>query len=256
MEIIGEDLHLMNQSFIKVMEERNQDGLLEMATRQVNNGATALDVNLGSSTKFGRLTPWLVDTIQEKLNIPLFLSSHVLRQQRGLEIHQGTATINAVTANLATLGKAMATAKYFSANLVVLLVSDTLVPVDVNGRLQLAGQVIETAQQVGFALANLYLDPVISCRPDPATWSLSGGIPDIDMLLESIRLLGELNAPRLKTMVSLSSGSVGLARGSRSAFHCRLLPLLAEAGLDAVIMNCRDKELTEVARGLNTPLAA
>ena len=251
MEIIGEDLHPMNQAFIKTIEDLDETRLIKMATSQVEEGATALDINLGGSEKSGRLTPWLVETIQDEVNVPLLLSSHVLQQQRALEIHQGRATINAVTASSALLGKAMETAKYFSANLVVLLVSDQLVPTNVNDRLHLASQVIDTATRIGFPLNQLYVDPVISCRPDPASWSISAGLPDIDMLLESIHLLGELASPALKTIISLSNSSICLCKGERSAFHCRLLPLLADVGLDSVILNCHDKDLMAVA---NNPL--
>jgi len=256
MEIIGEDLHIMNQPFLEAMEKRDKQALIHLARRQVDAGATAIDINLGRNRRLGQLTPWLVETIQQAVDVPLFLSNHVVSQQRGLEVHRGVATINAVTAEHDDLVKAMKTAKYLQTNLVVLLVSSRLTPIDVNGRLQLAMQVLECADQVGLSQRQLYLDPVISCRPDTTTWHLSGGLPDIDVLVESIHLLGELAAPRLKTIVALSNTSVCLANGARSRLHCRLLPLLLEAGLDAVIMNCRDEKLMAVARNCKLPLAA
>ncbi|MCI5212760.1 MAG: hypothetical protein D3910_29105, partial [Candidatus Electrothrix sp. ATG2] len=94
---------------------------------------------------------------------------------------------------------------------------------------------------------------MIACRTDPTTWTLSAGLPDIETLVNSIRLLGELAEPRISTLTGLSNASICLAKGQRSAFHCRLLPLLAEAGLDAVIMNCRDRELMEVAKKQHFP---
>jgi cobalamin-dependent methionine synthase I len=56
-------------------------------------------------------------------------------------------------------------------------------------------------------------------------------------------------------MTGLSNASVCLAKEQRSAFHCRLLPLLAQAGLDAVIMNCRDRKLMEVTKKQHFPQA-
>ncbi len=255
MEIIGEDLHIMNKTFLQAMERLDEEALVQLARRQVDAGATALDVNLGQNRELGRLTPWLVETIQQVMDVPLLLSNHVLNQQHALEIHRGTATINAVTANPAELSKAMETAKYFHANLVVLLVSSELTPTDVNGRLQLAMQALDTADQVGLPRTQLYIDPVISCHPDPAIWRLSTGLPDIDVLVDSIRMIGELSDHRLKTIAAISNSSVCLATEERSNFHCRLLPLLAEAGLDAVIMNCRDKKLMAVVKNLRTALA-
>lgn len=256
MEIIGENMHIMNPQFLKALEEVDEDLLVHLARRQVEAGATALDINLGQNRKFGRLTPWLVETIQDRLKVPLFLSSHVLSQQRALEIHRSSATINAVTANHTELCRAMEITKFFQASLVVLLVSSELTPMDVNGRLQLAMQVLETAEKAGLSPGQLYLDPVICCRPDPASWNLSAGLPDIDVVLESIRLVKELSSRPPKTIVAISNSSVCLPRSKRSAFHCRLLPLLAEAGLDAVIMNCLDTNLMAVSREPRVPLAS
>ncbi|WP_456386961.1 dihydropteroate synthase [Desulfolithobacter sp.] len=255
MQIIGESMHIMNHRFLKALEDLDEEILVHLARSQVDAGATALDINLGQNRTLGRLTLWLVETIQQGADVPLFLSSHVLNQQRALEIHKGTATINAVTANPQELSRAMETAKFFKANLVVLLVSADLTPMDVNGRLQLAMQVMDTADRVGLPHEQLYIDPVIACRPDPATWRLSGGLPDIDVVLDTIRLIGEMSNHHLKTIIAISNASVCLAAGERSALHCRLLPLFAKAGLDAVIMNCRDKNLMAVAKNLRPAMA-
>ncbi len=248
MRIISEAMHVMNQAFIQALEAQDKRKVAAIAQQQVDAGAEALDVNLGQVRKFGRLTSWLVQTIQEATEVPLFLSNHVLSQQRALEVHKGRATINAVTADPDDLLQAMKVAKEFQADLVVLLVSSQLTPYDVNGRLRLADQVLDTATKAKLPFEQLYLDPVITCRPDPTTWALSAGLPDIDTLVSSISMLGELAAPRVKTITALSNASVCLPKGKRSAFHCRLLPLLAEAGLDAVIMNCHDKALMDVTK--------
>ena len=255
MKIIGEAMHILNQSFVQALEDRDTDAVARMARDQVKAGAEALDVNLGQVRHFGILTPWLVETVQEAADVPLFLSSHVLKQQRALEVHKGRAVINAVTADPDDLRRAMETAGPFEADLVVLLVSSQLTPSDVDGRLFLGIQVMDIAAEVGFPPDRLYLDPVIACRTDPTTWTLSAGLPDIDTLVTSIQLLGELAEPGLRTLTGLSNASVCLPQGKRSAFHCRLLPLLAEAGLDAVIMNCCDKALMARAKELDAPEA-
>ncbi|WP_457574829.1 dihydropteroate synthase [Desulfolithobacter sp.] len=255
MEIIGESMHVMNPRFLKALEDLDEESLIQLARCQVEAGATALDINLGQNRKLGRRTPWLVETIQREVEVPLFLSSHVLDQQRALEIHHGRPTINAVTASREQLARAMDVTKYFQASLVVLLVSDELTPMDVDGRLILAMQVMETAEKIGLEPEQLYLDPVIGCRPDPASWNLSAGLPDIDVILETLGLIRELSTTPPKTLVAISNSSLCLARNERSAFHCRLLPLLADAGLDAVIMNCLDTRLMAVAENPNLILA-
>ncbi len=246
--LVGEGLHIMNPRLVRALRERDEQEILAMARRQVEAGADALDLNLGQSRELCRLAPWLVELVQRELATGFFLSSHVLRMEQALALHRGRATINAVTAGRAGLADAMETAMAHDAGLVVLLVSPELTPANVDERLQLAARVLETADRVGMPFSRLYLDPVISCRPDPLTWHLAGGLPDMETILESIRLIGELSDQRVQTIVALSNASACLPAGRRSELHCRLLPMLVEVGLDAVILNCLDSRLMAVAR--------
>ncbi|MCI5142873.1 MAG: hypothetical protein D3909_14325, partial [Candidatus Electrothrix sp. ATG1] len=122
MKIIGEEMHILNQEFVQALESLDEKTVTRMAREQVEAGAEALDVNLGQVRQFGKLTPWLVETVQEAADVPLLLSSHVLNQQQALEVHKGRATINAVTADPDDLCRAMEIAGRFQADLVVLLV--------------------------------------------------------------------------------------------------------------------------------------
>lgn len=248
--LIGEGLHVLKPSIVRAIEQRNHNLLVQFAQKQVNAGALALNVNLGPGRAMGRLTPWVLDTIRQAVDVPLFLSSGILTLPHLLEKHSGWITINAVTAAPEQLPWAMKTAQQHGADLVVLLVKPGLVPSGVDGRLQLAMEVLDEAEKTGLPLEQLYLDPVISCRPDPAAWEISHGMPEIGPVLEAITLIKELRHDAVKTIVGIGNSSQGLESGSRSALHCRLLPLLAEAGLDAVIMNCLDHNLMNVARAV------
>ncbi len=253
---VGDAIHVMNPVVQRALERLDERPLAELARLQVEAGARALDVNLGQTRQFGRLTPWVVQTIQATVEVPLFLSSHVLAQQRALEIHRGRPTINAVTADSASLGSAMRTAKRFDAQLVVLLVAPDCLAVDADSRLRLASRVLDTAASEGFSPERLYLDPVLSCRPDPVAARLGRGMPDLEPVLDTLRALAGLPAPRPRLLASLTGASTGLPPGQRSAMQQRLLPLLVDAGLDAVLLNCRDAALMAVARDLAHPGAA
>ncbi len=247
MEIIGESMHLLNPPFLGAVSSRNSGAIVKMARLQTDAGATALDINIGQSKKLAASTQWLIEIIQKQVDLPLFLSSHILHMVDALQTHKGTPVINAVTANQNDLSFAMEVAKSNKAGLVVLLVSPELTPADVNGRLQLAQQVMDTALKVGLELSRLYLDPVIACRHDPASWEIGGGMPDTDIICESLSMLKEMS-PDWKTILALSNASVCLPPGKRSAMHGRLLPLFSSAGLDAVILNALDMNLMDIAR--------
>ncbi len=246
--IIGQDIHIMNPDLIQTLEQQDSRRLELIAEKQVAAGAHALDLNLGPAKKnCGRIN-WSVQVIQNTVNVPLFISSRVLDQPEILNMHKGTAAINSVTADPATLADTMKLAKEYDAELVVLLVRPGLTPFTVDERLHLAADVLETASRVGFPFTQLYLDPLFHLRPDPMTWQLSRGLPDIGSVLQTIERLPPLAGENVRSLVALSSASQLLPSAERPGLHHRLLPMLAAAGLDAVILNCHDKKLMDIAR--------
>jgi cobalamin-dependent methionine synthase I len=186
--------------------------------------------------------------IQQAVPMPLFASAQILSQPEAIKSHQGTLTVNSITADPATLADSLQQALQYEADVVVLLVRPGLVPVTAEDRLQIALDVLETAVQVGFSLSRLYLDPLFQPKPAPVTWQLSRGIPDIDPVLETLTLLPHLSSEKVRTLVALSEASRYLNADRRTGLQHRLLPMLLDAGLDAVILNCRDSRLMEIAR--------
>lgn len=241
-------MHIMNPVFIQAVEQQDSTQLATMAEQQVTAGANALDLNLGSAKKCCDQVSWAVEAIQRRVDVPLFISSNILSRPEILDHHRGVATINSLTADPASLATGMETAKEHQARLVVLLVRPGLTPFTVNDRLRIAMEVLETADRVGFPFADLYLDPLFHLHPDPMTWQLSGGLPDIESVLETIEMLPQLAGEKVRTIVALSSASQFLPQSKRPGLHHRLLPMLTAAGLDAVILNCHDHKLMEIGR--------
>ncbi len=249
---IGEDIHILNPQVLQILESQDQQGLLNIAKAQTDAGAHSIDINLGQGKLFSRHMKWTIQTIQNHLHLPLFFSAPTNALPDILSIHKGEATINAVSANSATLGKTMEIAKKYDANLVILLVKSGFMTASVNDRVYIASEVLETARKTAFSLEKIYLDPILSTRPDPVTWRMSRGVPDIDAAVETIQYIKELSQGKCKTILSLSNGSLGLKDENRSALHCQMLSLFGDTGLDAAIMNCRDKDLMKINRTLNT----
>jgi len=250
MKIIGESMHLINPLFLEALENKDEEAIVNMAQKQAAAGASGIDLNLGSSERLGALTEWLLTILLKETDLELFVSSHILKQMDLVERYGESITINAVTANLDELRLTMDALKDLSVGLTVLLVNREQTPADVDGRLNLAVQVLETAEKTGFPLSRIYLDPIISCRPDPTAMLLGGGIPDMKTVCESIHLIKALNT-EVKSIAGISNTSVCLEPGKRSALHRRLLPLLAEAGLDLLICNCHDRQLVKLAKEIS-----
>ena len=246
--LIGDSIHIFNQQVHKALITQDGTALGNLVQRQLAAGVQALAVNLGPGKAMGRLTPWVVNTIREITDTQLFFSANILAQKQILQAHGQYITINAVTANRDDLDRALDIAQEYGSSLVVLLVQAGKMTAGIEDRLQLASEVLDQAMLKNFPLSRLYLDPVLSSRPDPVAWHVSRGLPDVGSVVETIALIKQLDG-RVKTIVALANGSEGMAREKRSGFHGQILALFTEAGIDAVLLNCLDSKMMRNSEG-------
>lgn len=240
MLLVGQDMQILNPVFHQALRERNSRAVAAMAIRQAEAGAEALDLNLGPLGKNSDLLAWVMETALAAARLPLFVASHVVAQPELLRQHGEKLTINAVTADPATLTAVMVQARDCGAGLTVLLTRPGLSVCSADDRLLLAAEVVETAARVAFPVSRLYLDPLF--RPGGL------GMPDLESVLDLVVNLPLLSREKIQSIVAVSSASAFLPAAQRSAYHQRLLPLLAEAGVNAVILNCNDRRLMDIAR--------
>ncbi|MGR0480481.1 MAG: dihydropteroate synthase [Candidatus Electronema sp. V4] len=240
--VIGQDMHILNPLFFQAIEEKDSRALAAMAKRQVEAGADALDLNLGPAKKNSELLARAMATVLDAAGLPLFVPSQIAAQPDLLQQHRGKITINSVTADPATLAANMEKAGKHEAGLVVLLTKPGMTTCAADDRLLLAAEVLETAERVGFPSDKLWLDPLF--RPN------SQGMPDVEPVLETLAALPLLGQKTVRSLAGLSSAAAFLPPTKRSAYQCRLLLLLAEAGLDAIILNCNDRRLMETVRSI------
>jgi 5-methyltetrahydrofolate--homocysteine methyltransferase len=231
------------------MVERNKEALLALARRHLACGADGLAVNLGPGRAMAELTPWVTETLREELATPLFLSASGLAFPELLRRHGRHLTINAVTADPAALPGALTAAKEGGTGLVVLLVRPGLTPAGSADRLAVAAEVVDQALRIGFPLQHLYLDPLLTLRPDPMAWRISRGLPDIGPVAETILQLRQLD-DNLRTIVALGNCARGADKSGRAGTQARVLAVLVEAGLDAVIVNGQDPALLQACKDL------
>jgi len=234
--LVGDAIHVLNREVQNALALRREAILAGLVKKQLAAGAEALAINMGPGREMGRLTPWVVQTIRHHTDRPLFFSANILAHKQVLKEYGQGLIINAVTAG-EDLAGAMTTAKKYDCSLVVLLVRPGLVMTGIDDRIMLAAQVLETAEQNGFPTDSLYLDPVMSCRPDPAAWQVSRGLPDVTSVIETVGLIRQLD-PDVKTIVAAGNGTEGMTREKKGAFQQRMLLLCAGAGVDAVLLNC------------------
>jgi len=235
--LVAEGLHVLNQQVYEAVTGQDGDSLRRLALNHMRSGAQALAVNLGQGKMMTRLTPWVIASLAEWMEAPLFISANILDHVPTLRSFGKRIVVNAVTAEASSLSRTMQAVKQYDAGLVVLLVKPGLTPSGVHDRLALAAEVLDLAYRVGLPFSRLYLDPVLGCRPDPVAWNISRGFPDVGPAAETIGLIRELDGD-VGTIVGLGTSTQGLKGEKRDRIQLSMLALLTAAGLDAVILNC------------------
>lgn len=243
--LVADGIHILRKQVYQAIINRDAELLASLVHEQMATGAMALAVNLGPGKKMEKLTGWVVDTVMETTDKPLFFSANVMGNDQVMQMHGPAITINAVTADQKDLKLALQTAGKYNCSLVVLLVRSGMMTSGIEERIRLASQVIEQAMLQGFPLSRLYLDPVLSCHPDPQAWRISRGFPDVGTAVETIGLISQLD-DQVKTIVAMGNVSTGSTIQKKKAFHARILPVLVEAGVDAILLDCRDLDAFQI----------
>ena len=76
MYIIGENIHIISEKVKEAVKERNAKFFQELAVKQVEAGAKALDLNLGPRKADGeKVFPWIVETVEAVVDVPLSFDS-------------------------------------------------------------------------------------------------------------------------------------------------------------------------------------
>ena len=87
MYIIGENIHIISEKVKAALKERDAKFFQYLAVKQVEGGASAIDINLGPRKKdWEEVFPWMVETVEAVTDIPLsFDSTNLMGIEAGLK---------------------------------------------------------------------------------------------------------------------------------------------------------------------------
>lgn len=237
MYIIGELINGMYKQIGKAITDKDKKIIQEVAKKQVQVGASALDVNCGPLSKDPVSDmQWLIETIQEAVDISLSLDStkpNVI--EAGLKLVKRKAVINSTSADKEKLDILLPMAKKYKTFLIGLSLDKKGVPQDKDRRIELAATIAASAQEANFPVQDLFLDPVVL----PVNVAQAQGVN----VIESIREFKLLTTPAPRIIVGLSNVSQGACK--RSLINRIFLVMAVGAGLDAAILDPLDKELMD-----------
>jgi 5-methyltetrahydrofolate corrinoid/iron sulfur protein methyltransferase len=238
--IIGERINGMFKAVAKAIAERDEAFIRDLARRQVEAGANALDVNTGPTEGDpAEVMRWLVETIQVEVDVPLALDSPKIPVvEAGLLVAKRPAIINSTTGAQAKLDTMLPLAAKYNAGLIGLTIDERGIPRNADSRVEIALTIVARALEAGISPDRLYLDPIVlpvSAAQDQSAAALQA-IPQFKALCD----------PAPNIVVGLSNVSQGTP--NRSLVNRTYLIMAMAAGLDGAILDPFDLDLMDAMR--------
>lgn len=244
MYIIGENIHIISSKVKEALREKDARFFQELAVRQVEAGAQALDLNLGPRKKDGEeVFPWMVETVEAVTDVPLsFDSTNLAGIEAGLKkVTRAQPIINSTSAEPERLEKVPLIAKQFNTRLIALTMGKSGIPVSADERVNIALEyLIPRAVEIDFPVSDLIIDPLVL--------TVSGCQEYCPELIEAVRTLQYAWDPPPPVSVGLSNVSNSVPAANRPLIHRVYGAMLMGAGLQMMIADPFDDDLKEMIR--------
>jgi 5-methyltetrahydrofolate corrinoid/iron sulfur protein methyltransferase len=243
MRIIGENLHIISPRFKEAVAERDSKYVQEVAVKQAEAGAWALDLNIGPQKKQGvEIMTWLVNAVQEVVDVPLsFDTTNLAAIEAGCQLAKTQPIINSTSAEEARLANVPPLAKKYNAKLIALTMGRSGIPIEADARVNIALEtLIPRALELDIPVEDLILDPL--------ALTVSGCQEYCPECIEAVRMLKFAWDPPPLISIGLSNVSNSVPDKLRPLIDRVYMVMLMGTGLDAAIANPLDEKLAEAIR--------
>ena len=248
MYILGENIHIISDKVKEALAAKDARFFQELAVKQVEAGASALDLNLGPRKKDGEeVFPWIVETVEAVVDVPLsFDSTNLLGIEAGLKkISKAQPIINSTSAEPERLEKVPLVAKKYNTRLIALTMGASGIPVAADERVNIAlEKLIPRMMEIDFPMQNLIIDPLVL--------TVSGCQEYCPQLIEAVRTLQYAWDPPPTISIGLSNVSNAVPHENRPLINRVYCALLMGVGLNMMIADPLDKELKETIHSIET----
>jgi cobalamin-dependent methionine synthase I len=244
MYIIGENIHIISERVKVALQEKDAKFFQDLAVKQVEAGAQAIDVNLGPRKKDGEeVFPWIVKTLEAVVDAPLsFDTTNLIGMEAGLRcITKAQPIINSTSAEPERLEKVPLVAKRYNARLIALTMGASGIPVAADERVNIAVEtLIPRMMEIDYPMENLIIDPLVL--------TVSGCQQYCPQLLEAVRTLQYAWDPAPAISVGLTNVSNAVPNEHRPLINRTYCAMLMGVGLKMMIANPMDELLKETIR--------
>jgi 5-methyltetrahydrofolate corrinoid/iron sulfur protein methyltransferase len=248
MYIIGENIHIISEKVKEALAARDREFFMDLAVKQVEAGAKAIDINLGPRKKdWAEVFPWIVETVETVVDVPLSIdTTNVDGMEAALKtIKKAQPILNSTSAEPERLEKVPLLAKNYSAKIIALTMGTSGIPVEADARVNIAVEtLIPRLMEIGFNMDDLIIDPLVL--------TTSGCQQYCPHLIEAVRMLQYAWDPAPNISVGLSNVSNAVPNENRPLINRTYLAMLMGVGLKMMIANPFDEKQNDVIRWIET----
>jgi 5-methyltetrahydrofolate--homocysteine methyltransferase len=214
------------------------------ALEQVAAGAHMLDVNAGIPlADEPKILAETIQLVQSITDVPLAIDSSIVEAlKRGLEVYQGKALVNSVTAEEERLETVLPLIKKHGAAVVAISNDDTGISPDPDVRFEVAKRIVERAADHGIPRCDIVVDPLV--MPIGAVNSAGQQV---------MRLIHRLKH-ELKVNSTCGASNVSFGLPNRDGINGAFLSMAIQSGLTSAITNPLHKEVIQSCMGADVML--
>ena len=226
--VIGERINPTGKSkFKQALKDHNIDYILKEALTQQDKGAHILDVNVGlPDIDEISMMKEAVTEIQGITNLPLQIDTvNVEALEAAMRIYNGKPMVNSVNGKQESMDAIFPLVKKYGGVVVGLTLDEEGIPETAEGRVAVAGKMIEEAKKYGIDKKDIVIDVLtltISSEPESAK-----------ITLDALRMVREKYGVR--TVLGVSNISFGLP--NRPIVNSHFYTMAMQSGLSAGIVN-------------------
>jgi 5-methyltetrahydrofolate corrinoid/iron sulfur protein methyltransferase len=244
MYIIAENIHVVSPAVARAIEQRDAKFFQDMAVRQVDAGASAVDLNIGPQKKEGEeLLPWLVETVEEVVDVPLVFDTTNLGAIEAAckVVSKAQPIINSVSAKEESLETVPLVAAEYNTRLIGLTMESGMIPVSADERVTIAiEKLIPRMLELDFPMEDFIIDPLVL--------TVSGCQEYCPEFPEAVRMLKFAWDPAPKTNAGLSNVSNAVPYDMRPLLNRVYQVMIMGTGIDMIIADPFDEDLMEFIR--------
>lgn len=232
--IIGERINPTGKKkFKEALKAHNIEYILQEAIAQEDAGAHILDVNVGlPDIDEVSMMKEAVQSIQSVTSLPLQIDT-VLPEamEAAMRIYNGKPMLNSVSGKQESMDAVFPLVQKYGGVVVGLTLDEDGIPKDADGRVAIAGRIIEEAAKYGIDKKDIVIDVL--------TMTISSERDGAKVTLEALKKVRELYGVR--TVLGVSNISFGLP--NRPIINSYFYALAMECGLTAGIINPMSKDM-------------